>query len=151
MESWKYSKNIVAQVALACVSCDKVVLFKMKPEILGPPPLVVENIFLLTFCFTCETDEKKKFATWGSSRDVPAAGWMPLSISVEMLRMWEPYFAMAAFFEGNISLPKTKLSLVHRDEVRDKAGTSYQIQSVKLNPEAGVAALPDPYLESGFF
>jgi len=143
--SWK------AHIALACISCEKVVLFTIEDDILRTRDLDNVDLFIPTVCFSCENDEKRKTSDAKSNKDVPVAVWMPLSISVGMVRTWKPYSAMNTFLGGSLLLPKKKLSLVHRDEVRDMAGSNYKIQSVKLNPSTEVAAQLDPYLQSGFF
>jgi len=149
MEYWD-SSTWKAHIALACISCEKVVLFTTEDDILRTRNSDTVDLFIPTVCFSCESDEKRKTADAKSNKDVPVAVWMPLSISKGMVWEWKPYSAMNTFLGGRLFLPK-KLSLVHRDEVRDMAGSNYKIQSVKLNPSTEVAAQLDPYLQSGFF
>jgi hypothetical protein len=58
---------------------------------------------------------------------------------------------MKAFLEGELSEPTTKVKLVQRDEIRDKLGSSYMVQSVLLDHSTGRVVQVHPYLQSGFF
>ena len=75
--------------------------------------------------------------------------WTSLSISHNIIRMWQPFFEMSAFLEGELFAPKTKVKLVQRDEVRDKVGSDYIVQSVDRTTGHRVEVYP--YLLSGFF
>jgi hypothetical protein len=63
--------------------------------------------------------------------------------------MWQPFLEMRAFLEGLLSAPTISVNLVQRDEVRDKAGSDYIVQSVDRT--TGDRVEVHPYLLSGFF
>jgi hypothetical protein len=65
--------------------------------------------------------------------------------------MWQPYFAINAYLEGDLSVQKPRVSLVQRDKVRDMIGSAYTIKSVSLNVSTEMLAQVLPYLQRGFF
>jgi hypothetical protein len=145
MESWGYfASDWKAQVVLACITCENVVLLTTKPEILRKKAQTT-NLFLPTVCLSCEKDER--MAGTGSA----TALWTSLSISHNIIRTWQPFLEMRAFLEGELFTPTTKVKLAQRDEVRDKVGYEYIVRSVLLDPSPGVAIQVHPYLQSGFF
>jgi hypothetical protein len=64
--------------------------------------------------------------------------------------MWQPYLALRAFLEGDVSLLGSLISVVHCADVIDVVGSSCVMQSVKSNPSAEAAAEIVPYLKVGF-
>ena len=72
-----------------------------------------------------------------------------LSISHNIIRMWQPFLDMRTFLEGKLSAPTTMVKLVQRDEVSDKVGSDYIVQSVDRT--IGHRVQVHPYLLSGFF
>jgi hypothetical protein len=58
--------------------------------------------------------------------------------------MWQPFLEMSAFLEGELFAPKTKVTLVQRDEVRDKVGSNYIVQSVDHTTGHRVEVHPTP-------
>lgn len=67
------------------------------------------------------------------------------------MEIWQPYLAMCAFLEGDLSLPGSLISLVHCEDVRKAVGSDYVVQNVEINPSSGIAARVQPYLLSGVF
>jgi hypothetical protein len=65
------------------------------------------------------------------------------------METWQPYLAMSAFLEGDLSMIGLLICLVHRTEIMNIAGPNYKIQSVVVNPSPGVAAQVQQYLQSG--
>ena len=65
--------------------------------------------------------------------------------------MWQPYLAMCAYLNGDLSVKQPEVPLVQRDKIKDMIGSKYTIQSVSLNVGEGVPAQVHPYLQSGFF
>ena len=65
------------------------------------------------------------------------------------MEMWQPYLAMSAFLEGDLSMIGSSISLVRRAKVIEIAGSDCMIQSVVVNPSPGAAAQVQPYLQSG--
>jgi hypothetical protein len=63
--------------------------------------------------------------------------------------MWKPFLEMRAFLEGLLSAPTRSVNLVQCNEVRDKAGSDYIVQSVDRT--AGDRVEVYPYLLSRFF
>jgi len=64
--------------------------------------------------------------------------------------MWQPYLALRAFLDGDLSLLGSLISLVHCEDVKHAVGSSYVMQSVQVNPSAEAAAEIKPYLKGGF-
>ena len=145
MNTWTNSSDWTAHVALACITCENVVLLTTKPEILRKKGYTV-NLFLPTVCASCEKDERMMGGFGAGTR---TALWTSLSISHNIIRMWQPFLEMRAFLEGLLSAPTRSVNLVQRDEVRDKAGSDYIVQSVDRT--AGDRVEVHPYLLSGFF
>ena len=142
-----------SHIVLACITCEKVILLTTEDSYLrveGYDEQTV-NLFLPTVCFSCEKDERKKIAGSKSGEKISMAMWTSLSISWDMIRMWEPYFAMQAHLEGDLSVQEPRVSLVQRDKVRDMIGSAYTINSVLLNVSTGMPAQVLPYLQGGFF
>jgi hypothetical protein len=94
----------------------------------------IVNLLLPTVCSSCSKD----------------ASWQSISISRNMIEIWQPYLAMRAFLEGDLSLLGSSISLVHSEAIRKIIGADYMIQSVKVNPSSGVAAHAHSYLKGGF-
>jgi hypothetical protein len=131
---------------LACITCENIVLLTTKPEILREEAQTT-NLFLPTVCESCEKDEWMMGPVGsriGSARPL----WTSLSISHDIIRMWQPFLKMA-FPEGLLSASKTNVKLVQRDEVRHKVESDYIVQSVDCS--TGHRVEVHPYLLSGFF
>jgi hypothetical protein len=64
--------------------------------------------------------------------------------------MWQPFLAMNAFLGGELSVPTTKVKLVQHDEVRDRVGSDYIVQSVLLDRKTGRPEV-QKYLHTEFF
>ena len=149
-DEWK------SHIVLACATCEKVILFtkthedwraartasQMVMQFIPANPLdtrvaedVIINLFLPTVCSSCS-----KVASWES-----------LSISRSVMEMWQPYLAMRAFLEGDLSLLGSSISLVHCEVVRRTISldSDYVIQSVEVNPSSGAAAQVHSYLQGG--
>jgi hypothetical protein len=119
MESWGYfASDWKAQVVLACITCENVVLLTTKPEILRKKAQTT-NLFLPTVCLSCENNER--MAGTGSATPL----WTSLCISHNIIRTWQPFLEIRAFLEGELFTPTTKVKLAQRDEVRDKVGSEY--------------------------
>ena len=146
-----------SHIVLACLTCEEVILFTMTDKdlqaareplqkVIGLLPLElvnhdyqenrgnIINLFLPTVCSSCT-----KFSMWKS-----------LSISKSFIQTWQPYLAMCAFLEGDLSLLGSPISMVHCDDIRNTVGSAYVIQSVEINPSSGAAAKVEPHLQSGF-
>jgi hypothetical protein len=91
------------------------------------------NLFLPTVCSSCDR--------------LPS--WTSLSISRSFMETWQPYLAMSAFLEGDLSMIGSPISLVHRERVIEIIGSGYIVQSVVVNPSPEAAAKVQPYLRSG--
>jgi hypothetical protein len=72
------------------------------------------NPFLPTVCSSC---------------DRPTS-WTSLSISRGIMETWQPYLAMNAFLEGDLSIIGLSISLVHRDKVMEIISSDYMIQEI---------------------
>ena len=131
-------------MVLACITCENVVLLTTKGKVLAN----YKDLFLPTVCVSCENDERMM---GNSGIGSATALWTSLSISHNIIRMWQPFLAMKAFLEGGLSEPTTKVKLEQRDEVRDKLGSNYMVQSVLLDHNTGQIIQIHPYLQSGFF
>jgi hypothetical protein len=150
LDEWK------SHIVLACVACEDVVLCTKIHEswtgareasrtamsLISANPLdtrkdddIIVNLFLPTTCSSCS-----KIASWES-----------ISISRSMIEAWQPYLAMRAFLEGDLSLLGSSISLVHYEAVRKLIDADYVIQSAEVNPSSGAAAHAHPYLKGGFF
>jgi hypothetical protein len=137
MEDWHIANpNWKAHVVLACITCENVVLLTTKAEILQTKPQTM-NLFLPTLCVSCEKDERRPVAFGQSGIGSATALWTSLSISHGIIRTWQPFLEMKAFLGGELSMPTTKVKLVRRDEVRDKVGSDYIVQSVLLDHGTG--------------
>lgn len=68
-----------------------------------------------------------------------------------MIETWQPYLAMRAFLEGDLSLLGSSISLVHSEAIRKLIDADYVIQGAEVNPSSGAAAHAHPYLKGGFF
>jgi hypothetical protein len=90
-----------SHIVLACITCEKVIL--LTTEVEGYDNQTV-NLFLPRVCFSCEKDERKKVADSKSDKEISMAMWTSLSMSWDMIRMWQPYFAMNAYLEGDLSV-----------------------------------------------
>jgi len=147
-----------SHIVLACMTCEEVVLLSREDEDreAGRKPLgkvidllplelidedyqenraIIVSLFLPTICTSCS-----KYSTWRT-----------FSISRSFVETWQPYLALRAFLEGDLSLLGTLISVVHCADVKNAVGSSYKMQSVKVNPSEGVAAERKPYLKAGFF
>jgi hypothetical protein len=144
-----------SHIVLACITCENVILFTrlnkdqkaareasrkfMRLILVGPNTHKandrIVDLFLPTVCSSCD----------GS------ASWTSLSISRKFMETWQPYLAMRAFLEGDLSIIGSSISLVHHAEVIRVAGSDYKIQSVVVSPSSGAAAQAQSYLQSGFF
>lgn len=144
MYNWTPDWN--AHVVLACIACENVVLLTTKAEILREKAQT-NNLFLPTVCVSCEKDEMMAGGIGSAT-----ALWTSLSISHNIIRTWQPFLEMKAFLEGELAVltKKAKVKLVKCDEVRDKVGSDYIVQSVLLDGNTGHAEV-HPYLQSGFF
>lgn len=145
-----------SHIVLACITCEKVILFTTEDEDLRAKAFDngTVNLFLPTVCFSCDKAERKKVADGKSDKEITMTMWTSLSISRDFIQTWQPYLAMKAFLEGILSTsksPESSVSLVQRDNIRDMIGPHYKIQSAVVNPSTGVAAEVHPYLQSGFF
>ena len=67
-----------------------------------------------------------------------------------MVELWEPYLAMRAFLEGDLSLIGSLISLAQREDNREGVGSDYSIQSAKITPSPESAAEVLPYIQAGF-
>jgi hypothetical protein len=140
-----------SHIVLACITCEKVILFtethKDWREARKATQRVMQlisaklgiandifNLFLPTTCSSCSR----------------VASWKSLSISRNMMELWQPYLAMKAFLEGDLSLVGLPMSLVHCKDVKETAGSNCVIRSVEVNPSSGAAAQAHPYLQGGF-
>jgi len=140
-------------IVLACITCERVILFtrpnkdlkvaheasrafmRLIPADPNTQKTVdgIVNLFLPTVCSSCDT----------------SASWTSLSISRSFMETWQPYLAMRAFLEGDLSMIGSSICLVHRAEVMEIAGSDYIIQSVTVNPRPETAAEVQLYLQSG--
>jgi hypothetical protein len=94
----------------------------------------IVNLFLPTVCASCAR----------------ALLWISLLISRGFIETWQPYLAMRAFLEGDLSMPGSSISLVHREKVVEFIGSKYIGRSMVVNPSSGAAAEHYLYLQSGF-
>jgi len=142
-----------SHIVLACITCEKVILFT-KPDKdqkaarktsqkfrqlitneFDPRKFDDEivNVFLPTVCSSCDG----------------AASWTSLPISRSFMQTWQPYLAMKACLEEDLSMIGSSISLVHREKVTEITSSGYMIQSAVVNPSSGTAAQVQPYLQSG--
>lgn len=96
MENW-HTSPWKAHIVLACITCENIALLKTKAEILEKKGPSI-NVFLPTVCVSCEKDEMRGFGK---------SGMGSLSISHNIIRMWQPFLEMSAFLEG-AACPKDK-------------------------------------------
>lgn len=142
-----------SHIVLAYITCERVILFtrpNKSPEaaceaaqtvmgFLPSDPDTIEannrivNLFLRTVCSSCNR----------------SASWTSLSISRSFMTTWQPYLAMKAFLEGDLSMLGSSIRLVHHERVAEIIGSDYMIQSVVVNPGPEAAAQVRPYLQSG--
>jgi hypothetical protein len=106
-----------SHIVLACITCGKVILLtrtdkdrkaaRRAYEIIirlttTPNPRKFDdrpiNLFLPTVCSSCDG----------------AASWTSLSINRSLMQTWQPYRAMNAFLEGDLSMLGSPISLVRR-------------------------------------
>lgn len=147
-DNWK------SHIVLACITCERVILFtkthkdykaarraaQTAMQLIPANPLDTKNfndiisLFLPTTCSSCSR----------------AASWKSLPINRNMMELWQPYLAMRAFLEGDLSLVGSSISLVHYEDVKKSAGSDCVIQSVEVNPSSGAAAQTQSYLQGGF-
>lgn len=146
-----------SHIVLACITCEKVILLSRNDKDrkaarvplqkiinLLPFDLIdldhrkngdkINNLFLPTVCASCS-----KLSSWTS-----------LSINRRYIETWQPYLAMGAFLEGDMSLLGSSISMVHYEKLKDAVGAAYVLRSVKVNPTPEAAAKVEPYLQSGF-
>lgn len=146
--------DCTSHIVLACITCENVILFtrpnkdwkaarqasqsvmRLIPADLDPQKFndIAINLFLPTVCCSCD-----KLASWTS-----------FSISRGFMETWQPYLAMSAFLEGDLSMLRSSISLLHRENVMEVIDSDYMIRSVVVNPSSGAAAQVQPYLQSGF-
>lgn len=148
-DEWK------SHIVLVCVACEEVVLCTKTHEswtaacsasrtvmsLIPADPLdtrkgddIIVNLLLPTICSSCSKH----------------ASWQSISLSRSLIETWQPYLAMRAFLEGDLSLLGSSISLVHSEDVRKMIGADYVIQSVGVNPSSGAAAHAHSYLKGGF-
>jgi hypothetical protein len=96
--------------------------------------VIIDSLFLPTVCSSCSKH----------------SSWKTFSISRSFIETWQPYLALRAFLEGDLSLLGLLISVVHCADVKNTVGSSYVMQSVKVNPSAEAAAEREPYLKGGF-
>jgi hypothetical protein len=96
---------------LAYITCENVILLKTKAEILQEKAQTI-NLFLPTVYVLYEKDERMIGAIGSSGIGSATALWTLLSISYNIIRMWQPFLEMSAFLEGELFTPKTKVTLV---------------------------------------
>jgi hypothetical protein len=94
----------------------------------------IGHLFLPTVCSSCSK----------------SSSWKTLSIKRTYIETWQPYLAMCAFLEGDLSLLGSSISMVHYDNIRDVMGAACVVRSVEVNPTPEAAAQVKPYLQSGF-
>jgi hypothetical protein len=144
MENWISSTDRKVYIVLACITCKNVVLLTTKGEVLAN----YMDLFLPTVCLSYENDER----IIESSRIGSASAlWTSLSISYSIIQIWQPFLAIKAFLEGELSEPIIKVKLVQCNKVRDKLGSNYIVQSMLLDYSTGRVVQVYPYLQSGFF
>lgn len=147
-----------SHIVLACMTCEEVVLLSREDEdreaarkplgkVIDILPLelidedyqenraLIVSLFLPTVCTSCSKH----------------SSWQTFSISRSFIETWQPYLALRAFLEGDLSLLGSLISVVHCADVKNAVGSSYKMQSVKVNPSVGVAAERKPYLKAGYF
>jgi hypothetical protein len=142
MENWIISSpESKARIVLACITCENVVLLTTKDEILREMRQAL-SLFLPTVCLSCKKDGEMIYGK--------TTMWISLSISYNIIRMWQPFLAMKAFLGGELSMSPTAVNLVQHDEVRDMVRSNYVVQSMLLDDKTGRAEV-HPYLHTGFF
>jgi hypothetical protein len=147
-----------SHIVLACMTCEEVVLLSRKDidreaarislhaviDLLSVELInvdyqenreIIVSLFLPTICSSCS-----KYSSWKT-----------FSIKRSFIEMWQPYLALCAFLEGDLSLLGSSINVVHCEDVKNVIGSSYVMQSVKVNPSSRVAAQVEPHLRSGFF
>lgn len=68
----------------------------------------------------------------------------------ELYRDLAAVSGLCAFLEGDLSLFGSPISVVHCEYVKNAVGSSFVMQSVKVNPSLGAAAQVEPHLRGGF-
>lgn len=147
-----------SHVVLACMTCEKVILLSRTDkdrkaartslhQVIDLLPFelvlaeyqenreIIDSLFLPTVCSSC-----KEYSSWKT-----------FSINRSFIEMWQPYLALNAFLEGDLSLLGSSISVVHCEDVKNAVGSSYIMRSVKVNPNSGAAAQVEPHLRGGFF
>jgi hypothetical protein len=146
-----------SQIVLACMTCEDVILLSrtdkdrkaageplQKVINLLPIELIegeyrqiretIRGLFLPTVCSACSK----------------TSSWKTFSIKRSYIETWQPYLALCAFLEGDLSLLGSPISVVHCEDVKNAVGSSFVMQSVKVNPSLGAAAQVEPHLRGGF-
>jgi hypothetical protein len=146
-----------SHIVLACMTCEEVVLLSRKDEnreaarkplgkVIDLLPLelinedyqenraMIVSLFLPTVCTSCGKH----------------SSWQTFSMSRSFVETWQPYLALRAYLEGDLSLLGSLISVVHCADVKNAVGSFYVMQSVKVNPSTGAAAEREPYLKGGF-
>jgi len=131
---------------LACITYKNVVVFTAEAEIMQKKRKTID-LFLPMVCISYKGDERRKILPFVKSA---TAIWTSLSISYGIIRMWQPFLAINAFLEGELSVPTTKVKLVQRNKVRDMVGSDYIVQSVLLDRKIGHPEV-QKYLYTRFF
>jgi hypothetical protein len=143
-----------SHIVLACITCQNVILFtkpdgsaeearKTLEEIRTMLKVdldqrnmddAIVNLFLPTICSSCDE----------------LSSWTSMSISKEILEIWEPFLAVKAFLEGWLSMIGSPIRLVHRDKIVKFMGSRYIGRSVTVNTSQGPALDLQPHLRTGF-
>lgn len=147
-----------SHVVLACMTCERVILLSRKDtdreaartslgEVINLSPLelidvdyqenraIIDSLFLPTVCSSCSKH----------------SSWKTFTIRRSYIETWQPYLALRAFLDGDLSLLGSLISVVHCEDVNNAVGSSYVMRSVTLNPSSGAAAEVEPHLRGGFF
>jgi hypothetical protein len=146
-----------SHIVLACMTCEEVLLLSRKkmnreeartisgkvinlvPLWLidfkyGDIPAIPHRLFLPTVCFSCSEH----------------SSWKTFTIRRSFVETWQPYLALRAFLDGDLSLLGSLISVVNCEDLKHAIGSSYMMRSVKVNSSADPAAEILPYLKSGF-
>ncbi|KAF8848531.1 hypothetical protein BDZ45DRAFT_753729 [Acephala macrosclerotiorum] len=138
---------------LACITREKVILFtrpdKRMTAACEASQKVIQLVALGLNTQTIGNEIINPFLPTVRVSCDRATSWTSLSISRAFMETWQPYLAMNAFLEGDLSIIGPSTSLVRRAKVMEITGSDYMIRRMVVNPSPGITAQVQPYLQSG--
>ncbi|KAH9203556.1 hypothetical protein DL95DRAFT_399233 [Leptodontidium sp. 2 PMI_412] len=146
-----------SHIVLACITCEKVVLVSRTSEDLETARVILHHVAAL---LQAESPSSSYRYTVGSTVNLflptvcsscsKSSSWKTLSISGKLIETWQPYLAMCAFLEGDLSLLGLSISMVHYEDIKNVMGADCVVRSVEINATPEAAVEVKPFLQSGF-